>query len=180
MYVHKLQGRFVQLKFAIEKSLLLEKNWVETLSTLIVFWNLRTEIARSSHNLMIWTQLDFRTRFSREILPRFLSSISQSLFFYFCCAILLKIINSRPLSGILVDQIDRKCCWCQHASKINLISLQLYLLHFPFNVIIEIFLLEAEDSFLKIIKSVFTSDFESWLTKCGKISTSVALSWYYK
>ena len=44
---------------------------------------------------------------------------------------------------------DKKCCWSWHASIINLMFLQLYLPHFPFNVSIDGFLLEAGCSFLK-------------------------------
>ena len=54
-----------------------------------------------------------------------------------------------------VTRNDKKCCWSWHAWIINLKFLQLYLLHFPFKVSIDSFLLEADFSFLKDMKIIF-------------------------
>ena len=99
-----LQVRYIPLKVAIEKSLLFEEHCVDILSTLILPWIFWIEIARSFYNLIIWTQLDFQTRFLPKILPWVLSLKSQSLVFYFCCTILLKIVTFHPFSGIPINQ----------------------------------------------------------------------------
>ena len=97
-----LQAQFIPLKFAIENSLLLKENWVKTLWALISHWNLGIEIARSSYNLIIRTQLVFQTRF--PIVLWLLSSRSQSLDFYFFCIFPTINVTSHPLSGILSDE----------------------------------------------------------------------------
>ena len=139
----------------MEKSLLLEENCVKTPSTLILHWNLRIAIARSSYYLTIYPD---STRFSNSFFSKNTDVSffwrSHSLFFCFCCVIpkMLLLVHSVEF---WVTRIDRKCCWCWHASKINLIFLQLYLLHFPFNMSIDSSSLKADSSFLKILKFVF-------------------------
>ena len=71
---------------------------------------------------------------------------------------------------------NRQYCWSWHASIISYTSSALPL-HFPF-VSIDSFLPEADLHSKKSWKLIFTSDLESWWTKCGKSSISVELSWY--
>ena len=56
---------------------------------------------------------------------------------------------------VWITRIHIKCCWSWHASKNNLIFLQPYLFQVPFNESIDSFSLEADGSFLKIMKIVF-------------------------
>ena len=120
---------------------------------LILHWCRGIEIARSSYNLITWTLLIFKLVFCPKILTWLLSLKSQSLVFYFCCIILIKMfIHSVEFWG---TNIERKCCWSWQASINNLFFLQFYLLIFPFNVSSDSFLLEADCSFLKIMKFVF-------------------------
>ena len=95
-------------KVAIEKSLLCEENCLQTLSTLIVPWMFRFEIARSSYKLIIWTQFNFQNRFFSTNAAWVLFSRFRSLVFYLCCTILLKNVIFYPSSGFLVDQIWQK------------------------------------------------------------------------
>ena len=89
---------------AIEKSLHLEESWVIPVSTLILHWTRGIEVTRRSYNLVSWTHLNLRTRFSPKILTWVLSLRSKSLLFYFCGIVALKIVTYNPFSGILSDQ----------------------------------------------------------------------------
>ena len=60
--------------------------------------------AKIFYNLIILSQLEFQARISPEILPRVLSSRSQSSVFYFYYLITLKTITSHLSDEILNDQ----------------------------------------------------------------------------
>ena len=77
-----------------------------------------------------------------------------------------------------VTRIDRNWCWSWHASKINLIFLHLYLIHFPLYVSIDSFLLGADCSFLKIMKLVFYVGLGVLIDQMRQNFFSVELSWY--
>ena len=100
----KLHSWFIPPKVSIETSLLLENHWIKTLSTLVVYWNREIAISTISFTLIIWTHLDFQARFFPKTLTRVLSSRSQSLVFYFCWIVPLKIITFHPFSEVLSNQ----------------------------------------------------------------------------
>ena len=159
MYLHSYRLDLFHQKIAIEESLLFEEYWVKTLTTLIFHWNLGIEVARSSYNQIIWSQLDFEIRFSPKMLPWLLSSKSQSSVFYFSCIFLMKNVTPHPFSGILADQNWQKVLFVLTCLG-NLIFIQLYLLHFHFNKSIHSFLIEADGlSIKKIMKFVFCIGF---------------------
>ena len=99
--ISETTGSIYCTKVAIEKSLIFEETWVKTPSTLVLHWNLGTEITGSANNLIIWTRLDFQTLSSPKLVPWVFSSRSQCLVSYFCCIIPIENVISHPLSGIL-------------------------------------------------------------------------------
>ena len=77
-------------------------------------------------------------------------------------------------------RIDSKYCWYWHASKINLVFHQFYLLDFPFNVSINSFIFETDKLSPKIMNFVFNNGRRVWWTTCGKSPISVDFSWYFQ
>ena len=138
----------------MEKSLFWEEYWVKIVSTLILHWSCRIEIASASNNLIIWTHLGFQTRFTPQMLTWVLWSRSQSLVFSFCWNVSLKSLTFCPYSEILSDQ---------NWQKVLLVSYILTSpsLNFPSTC-------QSIACCLKKSSMSFTSDLESWWTKMGK------------
>ena len=171
----KLQARFIPLKLANKKSLLLDKKLVKTPSTQMLHWNLEIETARSSYSLIFWTQLDFQTRFSPKKLAGVLSSKSQFLVFYFCCSIPFKMLLFILWSGFCVTKIDGNGCWFYMPRKSSSCLFSSTSFTFPPRYQSIGFYLKQTVNSLNTWNLSFTSEFESWLIKCGKSSVSVEL-----
>ena len=92
--------------------------------------------------------------FSEDTAFSFFSKVSIFSFLN-CCIIPKKMSLLIQSMEVRLTRIDIKCCWSWHASKNNLIFLQPYLFQVPFNESIDSFSLEADGSFLKILKIVF-------------------------
>ena len=91
------------------------------------------------------TNTDLSSFFKVSVFSYLLLLHNSNITFYFSC---FQWNSEWP-------EFDRKCCWSWHASRINLLFLRLYFLHFSFNASIDSFLHETDGSFLKIMKFVF-------------------------
>ena len=122
----------------------------------------------------------FSKSFFCKKLPWVPSSISQSLVFNFCCIISIKNVTAHPFSGILSDQKWQSAVGPNMPR--NLISYFFSSTSFIFPSTCQslaFYWKQTVDSKKPWILS-FTSDLESWLTKCGKRSISLELPWYSK